>query len=426
MGSDDGDDERQVQISFKTTLEEEMCVSSAPLVVPARLSRQGLSEVINHLLNLEKKRPFDFLVAGTLVRSPLTSLLSKKGMSLEEVIEVEYFLVSDEPKVGPETPHKDWVSAVCDAHGGHIASGCYDAAVRILPAGKGKGELELRGHTQPVTSVGIGGVDRCVSGSLDHSVRVWGLSKGALQGCARLLGHTAGVSSVGVQGDKIVSGSGDKTLKLWALPSLEELGGAAQGGAKKPSAKKAKTDEAAAEPAAVTRGCLATFVGHSQPVTGAAWGEDGQVWSGSWDHSVRCWDVETQQDIVTLSGGHAVSGLAASAGGAGGRLVASGHTDRAVRVWDPRTSQAALVAHSLHSHKGWVSAVAWSGRTEWELASASLDSTVKLWDIRASVPQHTIKAHEGKVLCVAFCSDAGGALQLVSGGEDGKLRAFGL
>jgi len=71
------------------------------------------------------------------------------------------------------------------------------------------------------------------------------------------------------------------------------------------------------------------------------------------------------------------------------------------------------------------SAVAWSGRNEYELASASLDTTVKLWDIRGAVPNHTIKAHEGKVLCVGFCR-SGADLSLVSGGEDGKMRTFAL
>lgn len=65
------------QISFTTQLEDELRVSSAPLVVPARLSRQGLSEVVNHLLGVSKPRPFDFLVVGTLLRSSLSKALSR-------------------------------------------------------------------------------------------------------------------------------------------------------------------------------------------------------------------------------------------------------------------------------------------------------------------------------------------------------------
>jgi hypothetical protein len=68
--------------------------------------------------------------------------------------------------------------------------------------------------------------------------------------------------------------------------------------------------------------------------------------------------MDTLQDTVTLSGGHAVSSLSVCHSddekSKSTRLVASGHTDRVIRIWDPRSTHAAMVAHSLHSHKGWV------------------------------------------------------------------------
>jgi WD40 repeat protein len=274
--------------------------------------------------------------------------------------------------------------------------------------------LELRGHKQAVTSVAISKeANRVVSGSLDHTARVWGLSgkKDALSldGCVRLAGHGAGVSSVCVRGEQIVTASADKTLKIWAMPTQEDLASRAGGARKAGSRKAAKVDDEntnSNEESVKTRGCLATLIGHTQPVsvypyfhcaylqpcdnlfwppgcmpclafaclegnerkrvltvwhsqvTGACFGDEGHVWSGSWDHSVRCWDMDTLQDTVTLSGGHAVSSLSACHSddekSKATRLVASGHTDRVIRIWDPRTTQAAMVAHSLHSHKGWV------------------------------------------------------------------------
>jgi len=45
-------DEEQVQVSFTTTLPDEYRVPESSVLVPAHLSRYGLSEVINFLLEL--------------------------------------------------------------------------------------------------------------------------------------------------------------------------------------------------------------------------------------------------------------------------------------------------------------------------------------------------------------------------------------
>ena len=42
------------QVFFETSLPDEFKVTQTPFAVPARLSRLGLSEIINHLLELPK------------------------------------------------------------------------------------------------------------------------------------------------------------------------------------------------------------------------------------------------------------------------------------------------------------------------------------------------------------------------------------
>jgi len=62
---------------------------------------------------------------------------------------------------------------------------------------------------------------RIVSGSQDKTVKVWDAQTG--QETLTLKGHSDLVTSVSFSpdGKRIVSGSGDKTLKVWDISSLD-------------------------------------------------------------------------------------------------------------------------------------------------------------------------------------------------------------
>ena len=80
--------------------------------------------------------------------------------------------------------------------------------------------MTLEGHKESITSVGItSGGKRAVSGSSDKTLRVWDLESGQ---CLKTLeGHTDDVRSVSItpDGKRAVSGSSDKTLRVWDLES---------------------------------------------------------------------------------------------------------------------------------------------------------------------------------------------------------------
>ena len=81
-----------------------------------------------------------------------------------------------------------------------------------------KGAAPFVGHAKPVTSVAFSPRGECIiSGSEDRTLRLWDLEGNCIS--EPFVGHTGSVTSVAFSpgGDRIVSGSEDRTLRLWDL-----------------------------------------------------------------------------------------------------------------------------------------------------------------------------------------------------------------
>uniref|UniRef100_J3MMP5 Ribosome biogenesis protein WDR12 homolog n=1 Tax=Oryza brachyantha TaxID=4533 RepID=J3MMP5_ORYBR len=421
------DPSRQVRVRFVTKLPPPLRAPHTSIAVPADLTRMGLSEIVNSLLLAasagHQTQPFDFLVDGELVRLPLQEFLLAKGISAERVLELEYVKAVAPRKQEDPCPHDDWVSAVDGSNPSFVLTGCYDGLARIW---KDAAECThiLEGHSDGITSAsfikkGCETEDRLhvVTASKDRSLRLFKFDASVTipkqTGAYKILrGHTSSVQSIAVNpsADMICSGSWDNSIKLWSIKGSEEDGGTI-------SVKKRRTNSDSSEPeeSQFEGSATSTFLGHTQCVSAVAWPEQQTIYSASWDHSVRQWDVQTGKETWNMVCGRALNCF--HCGGESSSLIAAGGSDPVLRVWDPRKPGTLAPIFQFSSHKSWISACKWHPSSWFHLVSSSFDGKVMLWDLRTAWPLASVDSHKDKVLCVDWWKGD----SVISGGADSKL-----
>ena len=142
-----------------------------------------------------------------------------------------------------------------------------------------------------------------VTGSSDKTIRIWDSETGVVVGGA-LKGHTSSVNSVAYSpdGQHIISGSSDNTIRIWD----------------------AETGAAVGKP----------LEGHTSPVMSVAYSPDGQhIISGSYDETIRIWDAETGAAVGKPLEGH-TERVGFASYSPDGQRIASGSDDCTIRVRD--------------------------------------------------------------------------------------------
>lgn len=271
----------------------------------------------------------------------------------------------------------------------HVIAGDYKGHLCIFDIESAEVVKTLGGHKRAVSSVAVSqdGL-RIVSGSYDKTVRIWSTETGKPVG-EPLRGHEEFVTSVAMSGDgqRIVSGSDDKTVRVWNMETSLALG----------------------EP----------LRGHEEWVLSVAVSRDGcHIVSGSRDKTVRIWDLETRMALGEPLRGHEgwVTSVAVSGDG---RQVLSGSVDKTVRIWDMGTRVA--VGEPLRGHHDLVRSIAIS-RDGRRIVSGSYDKTVRIWDVEAGVSVgEPLRGPEDIVSSVSLSADG---LRIVAGSDDNTVRIW--
>ncbi|XP_044970238.1 protein JINGUBANG-like [Hordeum vulgare subsp. vulgare] len=293
---------------------------------------------------------------------------------------------------GDDTAAAGSVKCVAHVHGGKAVTGHQDGRLRLWRASSRAPQRirlaaalptvsdRLRRFPVPSNHVAV----------RRHHRRLW-------------IEHADTVSGVAASADGrlLFSVSWDKTLKVWAIPSLR---------------------------------CLQSLPAHDDAVNAVAVAPDGTVYTGSADRRVRVWaprpasesDKTTKRQskkpvyylLATLS--RHTAAVNAVAVGCGGQVLYSGGNDRCVVVWEREDSASHMVAiGALRGHRKAVLAVACTG--DGLVVSGSADHTVRAWRRETDRRGHTcvavIDGHGSAVRSVAVAL-VPGKQQLQAGGDD--------
>ncbi|ORX54302.1 hypothetical protein BCR36DRAFT_348454 [Piromyces finnis] len=110
--------------------------------------------------------------------------------------------------------HTDSVRAIAGS-GNVLVSGSYDHTVRIWNISSGDNTFILRGHREKVYSIGYSPeLQKAASGSMDFNVRVWSTTSGEC--LFNLEGHSSLVGLLEISPNYIISGAADSTLRIWS------------------------------------------------------------------------------------------------------------------------------------------------------------------------------------------------------------------
>ncbi|KAI9004309.1 WD40-repeat-containing domain protein [Phycomyces nitens] len=280
-----------------------------------------------------------------------------------------------------------------------VITGSDDHSVNVYDIKTGNLIRVLSGHSGGVWALKYVG-NTLVTGSTDRTVRIWDINTGVCRHTFQ--GHSSTVRCLTIivptepsestndhslqpSQPLIVSGSRDFTLKVWRLPDLDE--------------QATETDQSESS------FLLHTLNGHTQSVRALA-AHGSTVVSGSYDHTVRVWDVEHGNAGHILTG-HTQKVYSVVIDPKRNRCI-SGSMDSTVRIWDLEDGTCVSI---LRGHSILVGLLGLSGDC---LVSAAADSSLRVWSAETGECQYLLAGHRGAI--TAFQHDS---QKIVSGSEGG-------
>lgn len=261
-------------------------------------------------------------------------------------------------------------------------------------------QQELVGHTDIVLSldscVTPTGVPLLASSAKDHTLRVWNASTGSCLAVAG--GHMAAVGAVAFSKKKknfIVTGSSDRTIKLWNIEAVVGTG---------------HTEEV------LKLSSQAVVAAHDKDINSLAVApNDSLICSGSQDRTAKVWRLPELTPVLTLKGHK--RGVWSVEFSPVDQAVLTASGDMKIKIWS-LTDGSCL--KTFEGHTASVLKCSFITRGT-QLISAGADGLVKLWTIKTNECVNTFDHHEDKIWALAVSPETE---TLATGGGDSVVNMW--
>jgi WD40 repeat protein len=288
-----------------------------------------------------------------------------------------------------QLPHQGPVWAVVFGPGGRVVlTGSDDHTARLWDIATGKLKGKPMKHDDKVWAVAFSRDGKTVlTGSNDHTARLWEAATGKPKG--KPMKHDSAIRKVAFSPDDntILTGSEDGTAQLWD----------------------AATGKLKGEP-----------MKHDDKVWAVVFSRDGKtVLTGSNDHTARLWEAATgKPKSKPMKHDGAIRAVAFSPDD---KTILTGGDDGTARLWEAATGKS---KGAFMNHKGSVWTVAFSGDGKTVL-TGSEDGTARLWDAATGKPRGEgngrLFQHGSTVRVVAFSPDS---YKVLTGSVDNTARLW--
>ena len=310
-----------------------------------------------------------------------------------------------------------------------LATGSYDATIKIWDMETGEELRTLRGHESGIRCLQFDDT-KLISGSMDQSLKVWNWRTGEC--ISTYTGHRGGVIGLHFDATILASASVDRTVKIWNFEDKSTF--LLRGHTDWVNAVKVDTlsgtvftasDDCTARLWDLdSKQCLREFHGHV--------GQVQQVVPLPREFEFEEHDAECENDNASLASAESDSvshhlnlGLESTTTGAPfgpafgtdrplpPRYFVTSALDSTIRLWETTTGRC------LRTFFGHLEGVWAAAADTLRIVTGGQDRMIKIWDPRTGKCERTFASHSGPVTCVGL-----GDSCFASGSEDCEVRVY--